>query len=229
VVLAGLLVGCGRIGFDASGAPGPDAALPCPMFATFCDDFETGDTSRWSSLALNGGTLTVEGMTVHTGRFALEAIQPGGPGGSSTIVEHMLGGTQATGTLAVRAWMYAPTGLSNFAGVINLRDSTLAHYTLVAGDSAGLWVASETGTAGLHDHHSSSPVATATWSCIEIDYVFSPPGIALYVDDAQVVTAAATDTAPAYDRVTVGAQNITASREVIVDDIVVAAQHVGCQ
>jgi hypothetical protein len=237
-----LACGCGRLGFATLGdaavgaidaAEAGDAPAACPSFATFCDGYETGDTSAWSQMfASAGGSLTVETATVHSGRFALHVIQPGASNSTDAETVHMLAAPQSTGVLTTRLWFYAVASLPANVGPLNLHDGTLAHYAFLMVYPNEAWTVSEQGTNGLHDHQSTTLLVAGTWTCLEVDYTFAPPAYAVYVNDVLAISGAAADTAPSFDRVSLGAQNVApagANADMIVDDIVIADRHIGCQ
>jgi hypothetical protein len=213
-----------------SSAQGDAGINECPTFATFCDGFETGDTSRWSNTTVSsGGSLDVETTIVHSGRYALRATMPAGAvsGVSATVNETFP--SQSTGEVAVRAWIYQPQALINNDGVLELCNTADEENMQIGGDSSGQWVVSEQGTSP-NAYDSTTAVAQGTWLCVELDFVFDPtaPTAALYVGDAAVL-GAAIDPVSALDRALFGvARADSAGSTTIVDDVVLASQHIGC-
>lgn len=210
-------------------------AATCPTFALFCDGFETGDTSRWTSTAISpGASQMVQTAITHSGTYALRGTVPaGGVDGDAASVVKMFA-QQSTGMLAVREWIYEEQPLSHYDGVIIFEDATNPMpAVLVGGDASTLWDATETAATGSStDHATTTTVAQSTWVCVELDYTFgSPSTIALYIDDSAILQVAAKDTAPAYGRLFAGAARAasTVGTDTILDDVVIAAQHIGCQ
>ncbi|HEY2903436.1 MAG TPA: hypothetical protein VGL59_22820, partial [Polyangia bacterium] len=61
----------GAAGVDAASDGAPSAAC-VTMGSEFCDDFESGmlDTQKWKQDKTSGSAITVDGMHVHSGKFA---------------------------------------------------------------------------------------------------------------------------------------------------------------
>ena len=210
-----------------------DAGVSCPADGFFCDGFETGDTSRWSTTDVSAGaTLAVESATVHTGAFALDGNVPAMPtnGALSAVIEQFP--TLSTGTLAARMWLYLPQPLVNFDSVLTLGSSP--HTITIDADNGGHWTATEhTPSANPPDHVSTTLAVTAAWTCLELDYQFATgvgaAVITLYIQDGVVLTVAAADPAAMYGQARVGVSRADmAGDEVIADDVVLATQHIGC-
>jgi hypothetical protein len=243
---AALTTGCGRIGFNArsgdggaglgdgahsDGVLGDGAPTECLAFAFFCDGFETGDYSRWPAKYVgSGGTLMVQTAIMHTGRYALLGSMPVGSmvGNSANVIENH---AQSTGLLAVRAWVYQPQPLNGFDEVLLVYNTTNNHYLLVSGNASSIWDVSESSQAGLHDYTSTTVVPVDTWLCVELDYTFvaGAPGIDLYVDDTEVLSATGVDTAPSFNDEDLGVAHTDANGSTtIIDDVAFATQHIGC-
>jgi hypothetical protein len=247
-VIALVIAGCGHLGFQTSdGAVGDGArdgardsidrtdvaAAACPAFALFCDDFETGDVSRWTGTHLDPGvSLGIESATVHGGMYALQGTVPmGSTDGDAASVTKTFG-DQSTGMIAVREWIYQVQPLNHFDGVMILEPvASGLPAVLVAGDGSTLWDVSEDSGTSV-DHGTTQTVATTMWTCVELDYTFgSPSTIELYVADALVLQVAATDTATTFGRLFAGAARSSSvvGTNTIIDDVVIAQQHIGCQ
>jgi hypothetical protein len=227
---------CGRIHFaalgDADGTGDGQPIAQCPPFATFCDGFETGDTSLWPAPKIDtGGSLVVESSIVHTGRYALRGSMPSGSvaGDCACVGDNFAPIT--SGMFAVRAWVYQPQALINFDAVFLLYNKVTNNYLLVGGDGAGKWVASEQSSLGLNDLTSATVVPQNTWLCVELDYTFvnGAPLVAVYVDDLSVISATGRDPMPSFALAQLGvARTDTGGSTTILDDVVFATQHIGC-
>lgn len=150
-------------------------------------------------------------------------------GGNSATVEEAM--ALSTGTFAVRAWIYQPQPLVSFDAVMSLFYTPNLAYMLVGGDSNGMWVASESGNPDSVDYHSNLAVAQNVWTCVELDYVFTPgpPSVAVYIDDASVIASPVTAQMPVFDTVRLGVVRTDADGSTtIVDDVAMADQHIGC-
>jgi len=213
---------------DASGA------MPCPANGFFCDGFESGDVSRWSTTDLSPGVaLTTETTTVHSGQFALDAnVQAMTTSGAiAAAVEQFP--LLATGMFAARAWVYLPQPLINFDSVMTMAQGP--HVLTVDGDNTGYWTVTEHApSVNPPDHHSTTLSVTNTWTCVEIDYEFADAGgaavISLYIANSVVLAVAAGDPDASFDEARVGVSRADMAGDVaIVDDVVLATQHVGCE
>jgi hypothetical protein len=249
-----LLAGCGRVGFVA--APAGDAELgdadelgdanelgdasdahvngACPAFATFCDGFETGDLSKWTtSVVQGGGTLAVSTTRVRSGAFALEAHVAPAPADGDRAAPLLRIPTRSTGVLAARQWINLGLPLRDFNVVLQFDNIGTAQYATATGNFSSQWVSTEGSNAGQTDHHST--IATPpldTWTCVELVVSFADPGprrIEIYVNGARIIDVTPLDPAPAYDAFRVGIpRGDMAGFHIFVDDVAVADQRIGC-
>ena len=224
------VAGCGRVAFDPLTDAGMDtgsAAATCPPFATFCDGFESGDTSAWSRSDLSpGGTTVASQEQVHSGRFALDATMPAQSNGAAACVVHTFSPI-TTGVIAVREWIYAPVPIIDYDSPLNVYD-VFNHYALVGGANPS-WVISENNGNGPSNHFGAPVPPINTWTCIELNITFSPPLFELYVDDQISISTTPVDPSPLYREIDVGvARADIAGYRVIVDDVVMADRHIGC-
>jgi hypothetical protein len=245
-----VVAGCGRLGFDAidRDAPGdgrafgdgaladtiPSAQL-CTQTGVFCDGFESGDLSRWTGTsACSACTVGASEMYAHTGSYGLLGDTTGAASVSDTAEAYVTFASRSTGTLAVRIWAEAIGVADQDAGVLELGAgaSDFSHALVIAATDAQVWALSE--IYGMSDqevdHATTETASQHVWTCFEIDYAFGAPSeIAFYIDDAQALSVTASDTAPAFGALYVGAERATDSGAVMaIDDVVVASQHIGC-
>ena len=87
-------------------------------------------------------------------------------------------------------------------------------------------------TSTAIDHGTTTPTVVGTWTCVELDYTF-PQAVAgriqLFIGDSLALDQPAADTAPTYDQAWIGiARADAAGSEVIVDDIALGYEHIGC-
>ena len=221
-----LLAGCGHLGFDPAGDGAP-AASDCPAFATFCDGFESGDYSKWPMHDISqGGSLTVQTANVHGGHYALDATMPALFDGALAAVELPVT-PQTTGTFALREWVYAPQQLAGFDAVAVLWDGK--KFINVAVDDFHHWDASDyPGSGAVIDHGSSVAAVPGVWTCIEIDVAVGA-SFQLFVDDASAIALPLDDPSIQISLVWAGLPRADAAgARVIVDDVVIAPQHIGC-
>jgi hypothetical protein len=235
------LAGCGRIGFgDVNTGDGGSIGDARPCTALLCDDFETGDLSKWSSPTVSmNATAVVNTKRPRGGLFGLEATIPASSSGGGIAAACLAYAPQASGVLAVREWINTPVPLVNFdlvAGVIDqpaCQATSPLRYATVGCDFSGMWVSTEfSPVGGQVDHVTTTPCAPiGQWTCIELDYVFGgpPPRIRVFVNDATVIDAAASDPTPSFSAATVGVQRAEAAGyQVFVDDVVIDTKHIGC-
>jgi hypothetical protein len=208
-----------------------DAAVDMPVAPTcpgfFCDDFESGDTSRWSGTSVTPtATLVVQTATVHRGMHALDGNVPAIADGSiAAVVEHFP--AKSSGMIAARGWFYLPQPLIHFDSVITVFGAP-NHYITVDADDTQNWTVTENGTASA-DHHSAAIAMQNAWVCVEVNYTFAPATITLYLGDVPIIDVPAVDTGPAYTEARVGVSRADAAgAHALTDDVVLATQHVGC-
>ena len=237
---------CGRIGFDAGGIDptgdggntsgdtmfGDGAAGACPAFALMCDDFESGALTKWTRLEQVGlGTSGLQTNTTRSGTFAFAGNKmPSGNSGAQALVLDLT--PQTTGVISVRQWIYAMDPIEDFDLVASVKNADDQNYTAVGGDAAGLWVVSEmrNGGATVDTSTSIATVGPSTWTCVELVFTFgSPPQVQVFVNDTMIVTMPGDTPSPTYDAVTVGAvRGDQLGFHVLVDDVVIAHQRIGC-
>jgi hypothetical protein len=245
------LAGCGRIGFGAldrgsaaDGGPSsgdgarPGDGIPSSQLcggsgAIFCDDFESGDLSKWTgSATCSNCTVVASEQYVHAGNYALLGDTTGGASVADTAEAFVTFSPRATGMLAARVWADPVQVASENAGVLELEagagDTT--HAIIINMSDLRLWQVAELANTNEDDNESSAVPSQGTWTCLEVDVQLeSPAQIALYVDDAQVLTFAGNDPSASFAALYVGAQRATDSGAVdAIDDVVLATQHVGC-
>jgi hypothetical protein len=241
------LAACGRFGFsgvahDAAAndvATATDTTTPgdtgggCPSFALFCDGFESGDLSKWTGEDLDGPQQVTTGAR-YTGMYGLDSDVGSASGNGAEGDAYVApGNVFATGTLAIREWVYSPAQLINYVGTLEVTlgpPATASQYVEIIANDVGAWSLSEFGSAGLHDHEGSIATQTATWTCVEVDIVLgSAPSASLYIDGVVSTQGPMTNTGDSYDTIAVGVTRANAGGfEVYIDDVVIATQRIGC-
>lgn len=226
-------VGCGRLDFEPrNDGAATDAAsvFACPPFALFCDGFESGDISKWSGSSLaTGATVTPTTTVVHSGSFALEAIMPSQQTGAGAKVYDSVA-TQTTGQLALREYVFMPSQLSDYDGVIELSGAPLQYIGLYVGSDL-MWAVSEDSSGGgLADYPIAVPAQPGRWYCVELEVRFGSPTVTVYIDNTQVLMTPMADPGPLYNQAAGGMTRASIDGgDAIIDDVVVANQHIGCQ
>lgn len=242
---------CSDGGCDTGVSGGPDSSavaeggtpssLACPDAAFFCDDFESGDTSKWGK-RVSGSSSSIEATPAfaHAGLFGLRAATPANAGGSdvTAYVEerhvHFVEGM--TYVARVYVDLSEPTGRGT---LILLESTTDGANVRLAFDptSRKLYVVSENATldGGSATTYASEALSSARWQCVEwIVRVGVDGGQALLVNARPVLTTAVNTLGKqsnALDQTKLGiagnGQPSVALRAGF-DDVVLATEAVGC-
>ncbi len=205
------------------------APIVCPSDALLCDDFETGDTSKWNSgIEAPSGTLgvKVDGVLPRSGKFSLHATASKSDLSGSwfrTLDENF---NMLQPPFALRVWIQTTQPLNNYtlAAAFYSGDLTLS----VGGDDDALFVVDEDFTSNTLDHSTTTAVPVGRWVCVEL--VHDGTMIHLYTDSVERVAFTPSITTP-YDSMSLGLVRWPANHdaEIFFDDVVVAKSQVGCQ
>jgi hypothetical protein len=219
---------------DAIATPDSDAGGGCPSFAVFCDDFESGNLSKWTGEDVPA-SQTVDAAARYTGNYGYDAVVPTdmGAGAEGDAYRSSTAVTYATGTLAIREWVYSPAQLINYVGTMEVTlgpPATAMQYLEVISNDVGAWSLSEFGSAGLHDHEGSIAAQTATWTCVELVIdLGSAASVTLYIDGSATTQGSLTNAGDSYDTIAVGVTRANAGGfELYIDDVAIAMQRIGC-
>lgn len=215
-----------------------DAATWCPSFATFCDDFESGNLVKWTSLLqTNSGKVSVVGTKAFGGKNALYAVA-----GPSTPVNNTYptvgAGARVTvpvvtsGLLVVRARVFMPKFLGDETTFIKVFGKNGIDDINVKITNGGL-VKVDT------DIPDAGPELTGTkgppidkWFCIEWQATIAAAGHQRILVDGEEILAADEYnlTSQGYDSVQVGfnAANGSVTQDIYFDDVIMATQPIGC-
>lgn len=232
---------------------GGGAAALCPSFAVFCDDFERGNLTKWSTVVTsNNGVASAVGPTSSLpnpwgGAYSLRVF-----GGMNASVD---GGTPPLSLANVRASI--PPVLSGnvfirfyvFVPKLLLPATSLAkltHQNDAAKDDINLKIAASDGVnryrintdnavANDSDHDSTATLPIAKWTCLELEIQLASAGhYSLWADGKLVIDVAentiGTQGLP-YDQMRVGFSYSpgTVDQEVFFDDVAYATQKIGCE
>jgi hypothetical protein len=240
ITLADPAVGCtdvaGDLGtpFDlATGSPGDMATVQiCPPGAIFCDDFETGNTSKWSYTAIkqDAGTVNVQSMTKAHGTYALRVLGNGAPAPGDIYSEVVKIFTPTAPPFALRANVFFPTTLNNFQHVIALyeNDQSSTNEFSLGGDSNGTWAVTEN-EANAPDRHSDMvPTDAGKWHCIEL--VIDAAGmVTFYVDNHLLIGPWQRTSAISYSALYVGVpRSVSADYVAYIDDVAIGPSRLYC-
>ena len=233
------------VGADTNVAPdigppidtGVDAGT-CPPFATFCDDFESGNLAKWPTLLeTNSGKVSVVGTTVFAGKHAMYATA-----GPSTPVNGNYPSVGAgarvpipvvtSGMLTVRAYVFMPKFLGDETTFIKAFGKNGSDDMNVKITNGGLVkVDSDIPDAGPELTGTKAP-PTGAWTCIEWHATIGTAGHQRVIVDGENALDADenTFTSQGYDSVQIGfhAANGSVTQEIYFDEVVVATQPIGC-
>ena len=240
-----LLAGCGRVGYDVGARDGGldatsegDAATPVDECiaqhagARVCSGFEGDVGTYWSITTRDTATLgTTTGA--HRGARALRAEVAGG---GATAYAHRRFAPIASGDL----WMRAFVRVAAPASSVGVNLLAVEHEgSDVFGIDVNVGLEGRVHLygveAGTFDAADDVRVAADEWVCMELRVLVSDDAgeLELFLDGTRVVSATGIDTYPAgdYDRVLAGVAWSDADQgsfEVLVDDVVLDVQPIGC-
>lgn len=221
-----------------SPASDADAASFCPTFAVFCDDLETGNLIKWTSLfQTNGGKVTVADAPVYAGKKAMRALA-----GSSTLVDGSFPAVAAgaritipavtSGMLVVHARVYMPITLTNDTTFIKVFGANAVDdMNVKIGINGVPKVDGDTPNAGA-EKLGMKKLPTGSWVCVEWQTTVAVLGHQKLLVGSGIEVDADEDTSTSlgFDSVQLGfqASNGSITQEVLFDDVVIATQPVGC-
>jgi hypothetical protein len=206
----------------------------CPVGASFCDDFETGDTRKWDAREFKfdaGAQIDVESAVVRHGLFALHAAasspNPAGDVAAHSIVIKTL--PSLTPPIALRANVFAVQPIDRFGVTLELYDDT-THGFAVESDNSNIWTLTEDqATFPDSDHHTDMvPFNAGQWHCIEV--VIDAGGlVSFFVDKHQLLPTFPRHSANAFTTLQVGiGRTVNAVNDVYIDDVAVGPSRLYC-
>ncbi|MDB4965293.1 MAG: Cellulose-binding protein [Myxococcales bacterium] len=216
-------------GGDLGDLAGKDAAAPCPAGATFCDDFESADTSRWTLVDIKrdlGTELTVQSARVYQGSRALEVVATGTVGVENyAVVQKNFPPTAPP--FAVRTMFYSVQNLSHFTMVMSVYDGS-THGFSMGGDSDTAWVITED-QAVVPDHHSDMATSDGgRWHCLEM-VADAGGNVTGFVDDKPLIGPFARVSAVQYTNLAIGIGRIVVPDvDVFFDDVAIGPARLYC-
>lgn len=181
---------------DAGAGDAPrDGGLPCPPFALFCNDFESGDLTKWAAVDVpNGGITRVDGTAARRGSLSLYAkvsasvtAAGGGSVKSGARARASIGSPKKSGLLVVRSWVYLPAALEGETTLIAAGGSSDINLKVRA--TGVLVVDSDTPGVGV-DKLGFQPMPVWQWVCVEWRVAIGNPGhVTVLLDGATTVDA----------------------------------------
>jgi hypothetical protein len=215
----------------ASAPPDLAAVAICPMGAIFCDDFESGDISHWSSSSIkqDAGTLAVQSTTTRHGTFALRALANGALG-ADKYAELEKDFPPTAPPFALRANVYFPQTLQHFDDLIALYEipSGSTNAFAIGGDNNGNWVVAENESMAGDLVSDMVPTGAGQWHCVEL--VIDAAGmVTLYVDNHRLVGPWQRTSAVSYSTLLIGVTRSVDSDFVgYIDDVAIGPSRLYC-
>jgi hypothetical protein len=240
VTLASAFVGCDAQPPDDLGGAPPDlttavndlgAVAICPTGAIFCDDFESGDISHWSSSSIkqDAGSLAVQSTTSAHGTYALRALANGAPL-ADKYAELEKDFPPTAPPFALRANVYFPQTLQHFDDVIALYEtaSGSTNAFAIGGDNNGSWVVAENESMAGDFVSDMVPTGAGQWHCVEL--VIDAAGmVTLYVDSHRLVGPWQRTSAVSYSTLLIGVTRSVDSDFVgYIDDVAIGPSRLYC-
>lgn len=209
---------------------GSDAAVvsACPMDTILCDDFESGDASKWTPGIEEPKPevlLQVDTVRPHGGSYSLhtQVIKGTLTTSLNRSLEEDLAPIQPP--FAMRTFVYNVDILDDFTLIFLFwaGNDTIS----LGGGGGGFWAMTEDFGSSSTDHISSTMVPTGAWTCVEV--VHDGSQVHLYTDGIERLVFAPMVTGP-FDKISAGMPRWPPRRdtEVFVDDFVLAKSRVGC-
>jgi hypothetical protein len=199
----------------------------CPSGAIFCDDFETGNASRWSPpTVLAPATGAVNTTQPHRGSYALATHMPVNATPAFDYLEKTF--STSAPVVSARAYVFAPSAPGNYSSMLALIP-TGGYLSLATDQNNKLAVTEKSGP----DHISGTSMPLNKWVCLELLVDLSGGGnghVRLYADQVLQI-----DFVPALPPVPLSALRVGLVRaagnvaaDVFVDDVALATSYIGC-
>jgi hypothetical protein len=219
------------LGGDGDLARVDGGAEICPAGAIFCDDFESGDTSKWDVINIKkdlGSQLGVQSARVYHGTHALESVGSGASGADNFVaVEKRFPPTSPP--FAIRGMFFSAQNPHGYTLVMTVFDDS-GFGVSFGGDNDTTWVITEERAGGTDDHHSDMATADAgRWHCLEI-VVDAAGNVTGYVDEHPLIGPFARVTpTQQYTTFIVGiSRTVVANVDVFFDDVAMGPSRLYC-
>lgn len=146
------------------------AVLFCPAGALICDDFESGNASKWMTDTRAPSTVTVDTVRPHGGLYSVHAAAPAN-GGIDSYAEYLVTYSKVPPmTFSVRFWLYAQTAPGNYGLFVTFRRGASANIGLGANPTNNFVITENDAT--VPDHNSTTALPLGQWICVQlrVDY-----------------------------------------------------------
>jgi hypothetical protein len=207
------------------------SAALCPAGAIFCDGFESGDVSKWSSANLrkDAGAVGVQSSIKLHGMFALRAVGNGAPAPNDVYAEVEKDFTPTAPPLALRANVYLPQPLANFDQIISLYETdSSTNAFAIGGDSNGSWEVSENESVAGDFVSDMVPTSSGNWHCVEL--VIDAGGmVTFYVDNHKLAGPWQRTSNVTYSQLLVGVtRTVDNNLNAYIDDVAIGPSRLYC-
>jgi hypothetical protein len=168
-----------------------DMAGACPVGAVICDDFETGDTSKWNTPDVEApSTISVDKVQVHSPMHSLHGVSPANGSNESRALVSKAFNKAPPMTLSVRLWLYAQTTPGRYGLFLGLRKNGSANLNL--GTNQNNMIAMTVNDGSQPDVISATALPLMQWVCVQlrVDYPTTTPSqgrVRVYLGKTQVL------------------------------------------
>jgi hypothetical protein len=205
-------------------------SVACPADAILCDDFETGDSSKWNGSANQTPqmkaslALTIDGVKAHSGNFALHALAQKSDLSGNWFMTLDANLNALAPPWGLRVYMQLTDALDDYTLGVALYSG---NDTLAIGGETADWLVDEDLPANGFDHTTTNAIPLGQWVCVEL--VHDGTLIHLYTDGSELTSFSPNITTP-YDSMSLGLVRWAspADTEMFFDDFVLAKSRVGC-
>jgi hypothetical protein len=215
---------------DLATTPNDLAVALCPAGAIFCDGFESGSLSKWTSSSIknDAGSLAVQSATKAHGTYALKALANGAVG-ADEFAEAEKSFPPTAPPLALRANVFFPQTLQHYDDVIALYENgSSTNAFSIGGDNNAHWAVAENESMAGDFVSDMVPTGAGQWHCIEL--VIDAAGmVTLFVDNHQLVGPWPRTSQVTYSTLLVGVtRSVDTDYVAYIDDVAVGPSRLYC-
>jgi hypothetical protein len=218
---------------DLAGTPPADMAVAiCPATAIFCDDFETGDFSKWTahSAKQDAGSTTVQSTIKAHGTYAFKALA-NGASGTQVYAQAQKSFPPTAPPFALRANVYFPVELGHFNQLIALYEDALGStnsFSIGGDNNDNIWEVSENESLAPDRFSDMVPTGAGQWHCVEL--VIDAAGMVdFYVDGHHLIGPWARASQVSYSMLLVGiTRSVSTDLVAYIDDVAIGPSRLYC-
>jgi hypothetical protein len=215
---------------DLASPPDLGGIPTCPTGAIFCDDFESGNSAKWTGqdVRQDAGTVAVQSTTKAHGSYALRALANGAPG-AEEYAELFKDFTPTAPPFALRANVFYPQTLQHYDHLITIYENASSTNNFsIGGDNNATWVVTENEANAPDEHSDMVPTGSGQWHCVEL--VIDAAGmVTLYVDNHRLIGPWQRVSNVTYSHLLVGVtRSVDADYVAYIDDVAVGPSRLYC-